>query len=811
MQFGHFDDAAREYVITTPRTPWPWINYLGTEHFFTLVSNTGGGYSFYRDARLRRITRYCYNTAPRDNGGAYFYIHDNGDVWSPGWKPVRRELDFYECRHGLGYTRITGERGGIRASVLAFVPPGFDADVRTVTLRNTTDTPKKIILFSYVEFCLWNALDDMTNFQRTYSTGEVEIEDSVIYHTTEYRERRNHFAFYAANRPLSGFDTDRDGFLGMDNGYEAPEAVVRGKSGGSRADGWSPIASHGIELSLAPGEEAETIFVLGYAENGDNDKWDPAGGANKTRARAMIDRLHSPRTVAHLFDELTQYWDELLGRFQVRSGDARVERMVNIWNQYQCMVTFNISRSASFFESGIGRGMGFRDSNQDILGFVHQIPDRARQRLLDIAATQFCDGGCYHQYQPLTRRGNHAIGGDFNDDPLWLILAVVDYIKETGDRSILDERVPFDDTPHDTATMMDHLERSLHHVIDNRGEHGLPLIGRADWNDCLNLNCFSTDPDESFQTCTNRGGRRAESVMIAGLFVVAGHEYAELCRRCGLATKAANAERQVTAMAAAVERHGWDGEWFLRAYDDAGGKVGSRDNEEGKILIESQGWCAMARIGLERGFVKKALDAVREHLATPHGLTLVDPPYTRYRLELGEISSYPPGYKENGGIFCHNNPWIMIGETIIGRGDRAFEYYAAISPAFRETISDLHRMEPYVYSQMIAGKAAGRHGEAKNSWLTGTASWNFVAITRYILGIRPHYDGLLLDPCIPAAWERFEVRRVFRQCTYRIRVENPGHVSKGVKDIMVDGKELEGFVVPPGPAGSELDVLVRMG
>ncbi len=811
MRYGYFDDHNKEYVITTPQTPYPWINYLGMQDFFSLISNTAGGYCFYKDARLRRITRYRYNNVPVDSGGRYFYIYDNGDFWTPSWAPVKKELDRYECRHGLGYTSITGERGGIKADMLFFVPLDFNGEIHRVRLQNTGNQEKKITLFSFIEFCLWNAYDDMTNFQRNFNTGEVEIAGSTIYHKTEYRERRNHYSFYSVNTSISGFDSDRESFIGLYNGFDAPQAVVAGKSNNSVADGWSPIASHSLDVILQPHEEKDFIFVLGYVENPEDEKWESRGIINKKPALSMIEKFKTTEQVDKALEELKCYWDELLQKYHIDSVDQRLNRMVNIWNQYQCMVTFNLSRSASYFESGIGRGIGFRDSNQDILGFVHQVPDRARQRIIDLAATQLEDGGAYHQYQPLTKKGNNEIGSNFNDDPLWLILSTAAYIKETGDFSILDETVPFDNDPSKAASMFEHLKRSFYHVINNLGPHGLPLIGRADWNDCLNLNCFSTEPDQSFQTTTNKDGKVAESVLIAAMFVFIGRDYVEICKRQGLDDEARVAQRYIDEMKETVMKYGYDGEWFLRAYDDLGNKVGSKENEEGKIFIETQGFCVMAGIGLEDGSAVKALDSVKKYLDTQYGIVLLNPAFTQYYVNLGEISSYPPGYKENAGIFCHNNPWVMIAETVIGRGDRAFEYYQKIAPAYVEERSDIHRMEPYVYSQMIAGKDAKRFGEAKNSWLTGTAAWNFVAISQWILGIKPDYDGLVIDPCIPATWDGYTIKRIFRGARYTITVENPEHVCKGVKTITVDGYPLEGNVLPVFSDDTEHEVHVILG
>lgn len=812
MKYGFFDDAKKEYVITTPTTPYPWINYLGSQEFFSLISNTAGGYSFYKDAKLRRITRFRYNNVPLDlGGGRYYYLYDNGDFWSPGYAPAKAELDSYECRHGMGYTKITGKRKNIETEVTFFVPLDFNGEVHKVVIKNTGSGKKEVKLFSFIEWCLWNAQDDQTNFQRNFNTGEVEVKGSVIYHKTEYKERRDHYAFFSVNAPIDGFDSDRESFLGTYNGFEKPQAVAAGKSNNSVADGWSPIASHSLTITLEPGEAKELVFILGYVENALEDKWESKNVINKKKAEAMIAKFADSKAVDKALDELAAYWDSLLSKYTICSQDDKLNRMVNIWNQYQCMVTFNLSRSASYFESGIGRGMGFRDSNQDLLGFLHQIPDRARERIIDLASTQLEDGGAYHQYQPLTKRGNDEIGGNFNDDPLWLVLAVVAYIKETGDYSILDVMTPFDNDESKATPLSDHIKRAFDHVILNVGPHGLPLIGRADWNDCLNLNCFSMEPGESFQTTTSKDGRVAESVMIAGMFAYIGKEYADLMDKIGNKEEADRANREVNKMKDIIMEHGFDGEWFLRAYDDYGKKVGSNECEEGKIFIESQGFCVMGGCGIDDGKAIKALDAVEERLGTKYGLVLNNPAFTKYYVEYGEISTYPAGYKENAGIFCHNNAWIMCAEAVIGRGDKAFDYYSRIAPAYTEEYSEIHRVEPYVYSQMVAGKDAKRFGEAKNSWLTGTASWNFVAITQFILGIIPDFDGLKVEPSIPASWDGYEITRHFRGDILKITIKNPNHVCKGVVKMTVDGKEAAGNIVPVFGDGKEHAVEVVLG
>ena len=811
MKFGYFDDQHKEYVITTPKTPLPWINYLGNREFFSLISNTCGGYTFYRDARLLRLTRYRYNDVPCDTNGKYFYIKDGDCIWNPGWQPTKTDLDFYECCHGLGYSRFTGKKKNLQASVLFFIPLEDNCEIQWLHLKNDGDAPKTFSLFSYVEWCLWNADDDMKNFQRNLSIGEVEIEDSVIYHKTEYRERRDHFAFYGVNAPIDGFDTSRDAFLGAYRGNDHPQVVEKGACSNSVASGWSPIACHQIDLTLAPGQEKSLIFVLGYAENPLAEKWSAPGIINKKPAKEILAKYQTDAQVEQALSALAAYWEDLLSKYHVASSNEKVDRMVNIWNQYQCMVTFNMSRSASYYESGIGRGMGFRDSCQDLLGFVHLIPERARERILDIAATQFIDGSAYHQYQPLTKKGNSDIGSGFNDDPLWLIAGTDAYIRETGDFSILDEAVPFDNDVSLAAPLMEHLHRSFDYIVNHKGPHGLPLIGRADWNDCLNLNCFSAHPGESFQTFGPSEGPVAESVFIAAMFVKYGNAYAKLCRLTGKTSEATRAEKEVAKIYDAILKDGWDGKWFLRAYDAHGQKVGSHECEEGQIYIETQGFCPLAGVGVKEGLAKEALDSVKERLDTKYGIVLLQPAYTRYHLELGEITSYPPGYKENAGIFCHNNPWVSISETVIGRGDRAFEIYQKTCPAYVEEFSEIHRTEPYVYSQMIAGRDAVFFGEAKNSWLTGTAAWTFVNISQHILGLLPTHEGLSVNPCIPHDFGDFELTRKFREGTYHIQVRNPKQVEKGVVSLRVDGQEIAGNVIPYVRGKKEYQVEVVMG
>ena len=783
MKYGYFDDRNREYVITRPDTPLPWINYLGCEEYFGIISNTAGGYSFYRDARLRRLTRYRYNSAPLDCGGRYIYLRDSesGKFWSPSWQPTRHQAEQYSCRHGMGYSIIGSSFEGIEAHTRYFVPLGENLEIWQLTVTNHRPNRARISTFASIEFCLWDAQDDATNFQRNFSTGEVEVAGGVIYHKTEYRERRNHFAYFACSEPAAAFDTSRDAFLGPYNGWEKPATVAAGRLTNSIAHGWAPIGAHQVELDLAPGESRQIVFLLGYQENPVDQKFDPPGTQtiNKKNVLPVIAKYLCVEEADTAFARLRQYWEQMLGIFQVETPDIHTNRMVNVWNAYQCMATF--------------RGLGFRDSNQDLLGFVQMAPARARQRILDLAATQLENGGAYHQYQPLTKRGNNGIGGDFNDDPHWLIVGVSAYLKETGDWSILDEQVPYDNRPGSETPLYDHLQRSFRYTLDRMGPHGLPLIGRADWNDCLNLNCFSNTPGMSFQTTTNQDGKVAESVFIAGLFVLAARELSAIALRSGHPNDTPSYLVAAEAMEKTILDCGWDGEWFLRAYDSLGAKVGSKECEEGKIFIESNGFCVLAGIGLNDGKAAQALASVHTHLATEHGLVLHQPAYSHYYLNLGEISSYPPGYKENAGVFCHVNPWVMIAETRLGHGDQAHDYYLRINPSAREPISEVHRCEPYVYAQMIAGRDAPTFGEAKNSWLTGTAAWNYYAITQWILGIRPAYDGLEIAPIIPQNWTGFTATRIFRGVVFKIAIERKGSGNRIA--LTVDGEPVTGNVI----------------
>jgi cellobiose phosphorylase len=782
-KYGHFDQENKEFVITRPDTPLPWINYLGAEEYCALMSNTAGGYSFYRDPKERRITRYRYNNVPMDRGGRYIYIRDNksGDYWSPSWQPVMK-LDKYECRHGLGYTVITSEYAGIKTKTTYFVPLGENLEIWMLEVSSHTPRPtsRDLSIFPFVEFCLWDALNDMTDYQYNLNIGQTEYKNNIVYHLSRYRVNADVVGFLACSNAVpKGYDTQRRDFMGTYGDFSNPRAVIEGKMNNSLACGWSPVGSLMLDCKLKAGETKTFIFVLGFSE----DIKEPA---------AKVKKFGKKEAIAKELQKLKAYWEASLNKFSVRTPDSELDTMVNTWNQYQCRTTFNWSRSASYYESGIGRGMGFRDSNQDTLGFVHMIPAKVKERIKDLAATQLPDGSAYHQYSPLTKKANPS-DHKYGDDHLWLIFSAASYLKETGDAAFLKEKVTF--AGEDNGTMYDHLERAIDFSLKNIGAHGIPKILFADWNDCLNL---------------DQGKGKAESVMVAQMLVGAAYEMAKIAEFIGKNKDEKKYNAIAGKMKATINKKSWDGEWYVRAYTDELKPVGSKECEEGKIYLETQAWAVLSGTADEkRG--RQCMDSVHKHLATEHGIMVMTPPYSKFYWQLGSIGVYPPGLKENGAIFCHPNPWAMVAECLLGRGQRAYEYYRAILPAARNEISDLQKTEPYVYCQMIAGKAHKDFGEGKNSWLTGSACWNFVAVSQYILGVRPDYEGLRVDPCIPKEWKGFSVKRNFRGADYYITVRNPNKASKGVKFIIVDGERQSTNLILPVKGKKEHHVEVVMG
>ncbi|MBN2755132.1 MAG: glycosyl transferase [Candidatus Goldbacteria bacterium] len=780
MKYGYFDDKNREYVITRPDTPLPWINYLGVDKYCGLMSNTAGGYSFYGDAAQRRLLRYRYNNVPSDRPGRYIYVRDNEkeDYWSASWQPTNKDLKKYkyECRHGLSYTKIKAEYSGIQTEATYFVPVGAAHEVWRIKVKNNSAKPRKMSLFTYVEFCLWDALNDMTDYQYNLNIGRTEFKNNAMYHTTLYNMHKHQFAYFWADKKVASYDGVRQDFTGPYRGEANPIAVERGKCSNKLAVGWAPFGGLHINVNLKAKEEKEVTFVLGYCDNmGQEEKV----FANYSKKGAVDEALKT----------LAGYWDNNLNKYQCETPDANVNSMVNVWNQYQCMTTFNWSRSASYYEAGGERGMGFRDSNQDTLGFVHMIPNKVHDRLVDIASVQFPEGRAHHGYSPLTKKGSRE---GYGDDHLWLVQAVHNYIKETGDIKFLDEIVPYNDGSK--GKMYEHVQRAVEYSWNNTGHHGLPKAGFADWNDCLNL----SGPKGM-----------GVSVMIACQFVLGANLLSELAKHSGRVLDVEKYKNMADEMKDRINKKAWDGEWYMRAFDDNGAPVGTSATKEAKIWLESNTWAVMTGVA-EGDRAEITLDSIKKHLDTKYGIVLFDPAFTEYHPELGYVSVFPPGLKENAAIFCHTNPWAMVAEAMTGRAANAFKYWKTIAPAANNEIADTHWTEPYVYSQMIAGKAHKDFGQAKNSWLTGTAAWNFVAISQYILGVRATFDGLMIDPCIPSTWKGFTVSREFRGVKYNFTVKNPNKSSKGVKKMTVDGKEIKGNVVPIAKGKSEVNVEVEM-
>ena len=798
-KYGYFDDKNKKFVITRPDTPTPWINYLGSDEYCALMSNTAGGYSFHEDPKDRRITRFRYNNVPVDRPGKYIYLRDEktGEYWSASWQPVvsvgRRSsvvgrnttYDIrlsaeakhskhlakaehttyeYECRHGLGYTKIKSQHKGIATHTTYFVPRGDNMELWASEITNNTGNLRKIKLFTYVEFCLWHAEMDMTDFQYTLNIAKANREGNIIFHETEYAPKAKKFnlSFFACSRKISGYDCDRETFIGPYRSEENPEAVERGKSFNSFSSGGNPIASFSVELTLKPGETKEIVFMLGVAEN-------------KSEAKRTVKKYKKTANILKSFGKLRSYWEDCLSNYQVKTPDPDVDTMVNIWNQYQCRTTFNWSRFASYYEAGIGRGMGFRDSNQDTLGIVHTIPAKVKVRLKELASNQFKNGSSYHKFFPLTKTGEK---GGYSDDPLWLILAAVGYIKETKDFAFLDEPVKYVDGAK--GTMYEHLKGAIDFVESEKGPKGFVLMRFADWNDCLNL---GTDNE------------RAETTWVPELEYWAIREFIRLAEHKKHFQDVKKYSKLAARVKANFNKNAWDGKWYIRGIDKFGKNIGSKKNKKGKIYLNSQTWAVMSGI-TEGKRARTCMDMVKKFLDTKYGVMLMAPAYTEFDPVLGAITTFAPGLKENGGIFCHSNPWAMIAETVLGRGDRAFEYYKKILPSAKNKIADIHKTECYVYSQFITGRDNPHFGRARNSWLTGTAAWNMVAISQYILGIRPEYEGLCVDPCIPRKWKRFTVQRRFRNAIYEIEVTNPKGLSKGVKSLVVDGKKIEGNIIP---------------
>ena len=784
MEYGHFSKDYREYIITRPDTPTPWINYLGSSEYCAMISNTAGGYSFHKDPRNRRITRYRYNSVPIDRPGRYIYIRESkdGKNWSPTWQPTLSKLDSYECRHGLGYTKIASSYHGVESDVTYFVPVNQNLEIWILTIKNASSDELHLKVFSYCEYCLWDATRDQNDLQSIQFVGISRYNDgAILYH---YFDESTGYAFFASSEKVESYDCNRESFIGKYRNESNPEAVEQGECFGSEAIGGNPIAATCSSISLKPMESKTIIYVQGIA----NDK---------SEAKKLAQKFTNRKNVENEFQNLGTHWNSYLGKLKVETIDPDFNTMVNVWNQYQCRVTFDWSRYVSFYETGIGRGMGFRDCAQDVIGVVQAFPLRVRQRIISLAKNQFLDGHVYHIYFPLTGEGGfpYYVKKDmqfFSDDHLWLIPAVTEYIKETGDTSILEEKVEFVDGP--PAAIYEHMQKSIDFSRSMLGKHGLPLLGTADWNDPLSI----PGPNNA-----------AESVFAAMLLHKSLTEMSDVSSQTGKGTESATYKDLARKTRDHLNKVAWDGEWFIRAFDDSGNPLGSKNCKEGKIYLNAQSWSILSGVAShERGI--KSMDAVKENLDTKYGLILLGPAYSRYYGEIGALSSYAPGLKENASIWSHANAWAIIAECMLGRGDEAYGYYKKLAPPTKNGMASIHQAEPYVYAQTIAGIDHPAFGMAKQSWLTGTAAWMMKAATNWIIGVRPQYHGLLVDPCIPTSWRSFRMTRHFRGAIYDIVFSNPNGVSKGIKAVHVDDRLFENNLLPVFSDGETHKISITM-
>ncbi len=787
MDYGYFSEENREYIITRPDTPTPWINYLNNGKYCAMVSNTGGGYSFYIDPKEKRILRYRYNNIPVDRPGRYLYLRnrDTSEYWSPTWQPTMKKLDDYKCAHGLGYTKISSSYQGIISEVLYFVPPKDDLELWILTIKNGTSKLKNLDLFSYAEFCLWDADGDQKDLQYNQNIAVSKYDEEINSIVYNLFSLLNGLVFFYSSNKIEGYDGDRESFIGNYRSEKNPIGVEKGVCSNSIALGGNPIAATSSKITLKPNETKKVIFLLGVSHN-------------KTKIKESISKYDNIDNIESSFKELKNNWNNYLKGFESNTPDKNFNLIVNTWNPYQCKITFDWSRYVSFYETGIGRGIGFRDFNQDTLGVCNRLPKKVRQKLLITAGIQFESGSVYHLYYPLTKKGDfpnyiNQHQRFFGDDHLWMVFALSNYIKETGDYSILKENVPY--VEGTVENMYEHLKRAIGFTKNHIGPHGFPLIGTADWNDSLQL---------------HGPHKQGESIMIAMQYHKALLDLYEIAKHIDINDDCLEFKKLADEMKYLLNKKAWDGEWYIRAYDDDGTVIGSHKNEEGRIFLNTQSWSVYSGIASEERALK-CMNSVRKYLVTDYGIKLLNPPYSCFYPKFGGISSFVPGLKENGSIFSHTNPWAEIAECILGRGDYAYEYYNKISPTTKNNMADIHRAEPYVFAQMITGNDHPKFGNARNSWLTGTAAWTLKAATDWILGIRPEFKGLLIDPCIPESWKGFSVIRNYRNSIYKINIQNPDHISKGIQEISVDNKNINGNLIPIFNDNKNHEIIVKMG
>lgn len=803
MQYGYFNDISKEYIITNPRTPVKWINYIGSLDFGGFVDHTGGALICKGDPAINRIVRYIPQLPASEFKGETLYVRigvrDAYTLFSPYFVPTLDQYQMYECHVGLGYMRIISEFYDIRTEVLIFIPEGGDREIRDIRVTNLRTAPVEIDLIPVVEYTHFDALKQLVNADwvpQTMQSRCIEEKNGCITLIQyAYMNKDTRVNYFTSNRPASSFETDRKHFLG-DNEYgtwESPVSLNNKELGNHEALRGDNIGAMMHHLgTLEPGESGRLVTQLGQC-------------TDIGKEMHNIDSFRNEERVDMEFAKLKRFWNDYLSRLQVETPDKAMNTMLNIHNPRQCYITKNWSRYLSLYQLGFGsRGIGFRDSAQDVMGVLGHCPEEGRELMEKLLKVQKMDGSAMHQFNPATmiaNEGDSREGKDrpkyYSDDHLWIILAVCAYLKETGNMDFLGKRIPFyekDDNmkPVEEGTVLEHLKRAAAFTQGDLGRHGLPLLGFADWNDTVNL------------------PRGAESIFTAGLYGKALTELAELADFLGDSELKALYEGYYAEMKENVNNWAWDGEWYIRYFDHEGKPIGTRRDKVGQIYVNAQSWSVISGFAPESRAVK-ALDAVKRILNTRNGIKLSYPGYNGYDPEKGGITTYPPGAKENGGIFLHCNPWVMIAETMVGNGNRAYEYYCQINPVFKNGCIDEYQCEPYCYPQNILGDEHPEFGLARNSWLSGTASWVYQAAVKYILGIRPGYRGLTIDPCIPNTWKGFRVRKHLRGSVYEIQVKNPEGVSGGIRQVLLDGRAFKEKTIPYFGDGKIHSVEVSMG
>jgi N,N'-diacetylchitobiose phosphorylase len=797
VQYGYFDDSQKEYVITRPDTPRSWSNYLGTTEYGAIITNHAGGYSFYKSAAQGKFTRLVFNAVPADQPGRYFYLLDRetGEYWSASWQPVGKDLEQYrsECRHGTAYTVITSAYAGIETEATYFVPLGASYEVWILRVKNASDRRRRLGVFSCVELVSeWHTWHDQFNLQYSQYIVRCELVDEMIAHATcpnlpehpdfENRDQSRHTFLALIGAKLAGFDTDREAFLGRYRTYRDPAVVERGRCTGSVAQGDNAVGVFQVELELGPGEEREFAVLLGV-------------GRAQVAGRKAREEMGSVAQARRALDQLKAYWHSRLGALMVKTPDPELDSMLNVWNAYNCLITFAWSRAASLVYAGERDGLGYRDTVQDILGVLPAIPEQARERLELMLAGQVSSGGALPVVKQFAHRPGFSLPPSEDeyraDDCLWLFNTVPSYVKETGELGFFHLNIPYADQGE--ATVLGHLRRAIEFNLARRGAHGLPCGLAADWNDCLRL------------------GARGESVFVAFQLRYALSTYAEIADLLTLPTEANWARAELADLDRVLESSVWDGQWYIRAFRADGSPIGSHTNSEGSIHLNAQSWAVLSGAATPEQAMM-AMDAVEKHLATEYGIALCEPPYRNENVSTIRSVLFNPGMKENAGIFCHPQGWAVIAETLLGRGDRAYRYYRAYLPAAYNTRAEVRQIEPYVHCQSTHGKWSRRFGASRLPWLSGTASWAYVAGTQYLLGIRPDWNGLKISPVIPSSWDGFTATRRFRGASYHITVKNPDHVQAGVRRLTVDGRELNpDSTVPVAPRATTTTVEVILG